>query len=386
MSVTQSALIERIYAAALEPSLWRDLLAELARSVGSPGAVLQVQARGNGEVLFAAVGGLDEAALAVYVRDWAHRDPRLAVGLPARVGETLAAEDHLDLASFRRSAIYNEFLAPLDLGATLGSIVLADRDIFVAASAQRSLRLPRFDAEERRRFAALVPHLARAARIAHELGAAVAARSALSDALDRLGRGALVVDARLAVRYANRRAEQILAERDGLRVERGILTASGSGQDERLRRGVRAALHAEDSGAGATDICLPVSRPSGRRSLEVMIALPPPGVSALVPGRRVALVLIVDPERLPSPPAEALREFYGLTRAEARLAVLVGEGMALPEAAERLRVTHETVRTILRGIFAKTATRRQSELARLLTGGPAAAAEFPGSPPARRER
>lgn len=373
-------LVEGIYAAALEPARWPGVLAAIARAVHSPGAVLQVQSRANGAVLFAAVGGIEEAALAEYARDWAAHDPRLAIGLSGRVGETIDAQEHLDLAGFRGSPIYNEFLGPLGLGATLGAIVHADREIFAAAAAQRALEPCGFDAGEKRRFAALVPHLARAVKIGHDLGVAAAARRAFGAALDRLPRGVLLVDARLGLRYANRYAEEVLADGDGLRVERGALVAGASEATAALRRLVAGAADPTACGPASAGGCLTLARPSLRRPLELLVAPLTPELAPVAAGRAVAALFLVDPERRVELPLEALRQLYGLTPAEARLAALVGEGLGLPEVAERLGICRETAKSSLRAVFAKTGTRRQAELVRLLLTGPGLCGRRPDHP------
>jgi len=51
---------------------------------------------------------------------------------------------------------------------------------------------------------------------------------------------------------------------------------------------------------------------------------------------------------------------------EARLASLLARGSSLAEAAERLEVSINTVRTQIKNLFAKTNTSRQAQLAALL--------------------
>lgn len=373
-------LVGGIYAAALEPRRWPAVLRELASSVAAPGAVLQVQATGSGEVLFAATGGLDESALTEYARHWVRFDPRVGVGLSRPIGEILIPEEHLGVAAFRRTAIYNDFLRPLELGATLGGIVHADREIFVAASAQRSLRPPGFRDRDRQRFVALAPHLARAARIGHELGAAAAARQALTDALDRLPRGVLLLDARLAVKFANVYAEEVLAAGDGLRLDRDGLQASHPADSIALRALVAGAAHPAAGGPRSAGGYLAVRRASLRRPLELLVTPLTPELATVAPGRAVAAVFLVDPERRLKLPHEALRQFYGLTPAEARLASLLVEGIGLPEAAGQLGISRETAKSVLRVIFAKTDTRRQAELVRRLLTGPGACTSLDASP------
>src|SRR5262249_47626548 len=61
-----------------------------------------------------------------------------------------------------------------------------------------------------------------------------------------------------------------------------------------------------------------------------------------------------------------LRELYGLTPAEARLAALLAERRNLKAAAAELGITLQTARTHLKRIFGKTAAKNQAHLVRLL--------------------
>ncbi|MDF8334673.1 helix-turn-helix transcriptional regulator [Novosphingobium cyanobacteriorum] len=63
---------------------------------------------------------------------------------------------------------------------------------------------------------------------------------------------------------------------------------------------------------------------------------------------------------------DGLMEMFRLTRSEAKLALALSDGLTLAEAAERLGVTLQTVRTYSKRVFQKTGTRRQAELVRAL--------------------
>jgi DNA-binding CsgD family transcriptional regulator len=79
-----------------------------------------------------------------------------------------------------------------------------------------------------------------------------------------------------------------------------------------------------------------------------------------------ALVVVLDPDARPMPHDEALRVVFGLTSAEARVAVRLGTGESLDEAADSLGIAKETARCHLKQIFDKTGAHRQSELVALL--------------------
>jgi DNA-binding CsgD family transcriptional regulator len=80
-----------------------------------------------------------------------------------------------------------------------------------------------------------------------------------------------------------------------------------------------------------------------------------------------------------------LRAEFGLTKAEARLALRLAEGSSLASAAQAFNVKLTTIRSQLQQVFAKTGTSRQTELvAMLLSGGHGARGPL-WSPP-KRER
>lgn len=80
-----------------------------------------------------------------------------------------------------------------------------------------------------------------------------------------------------------------------------------------------------------------------------------------------AMALLLPASDLDATLAQMLRESFGLTTAEARLAVLLAHGLTLAEAAERVGVSIHTVRNQLRAVFDKLGLNRQSELVRALT-------------------
>jgi DNA-binding CsgD family transcriptional regulator len=61
-------------------------------------------------------------------------------------------------------------------------------------------------------------------------------------------------------------------------------------------------------------------------------------------------------------PIELLRSHFGLTPAEARLALHLVAGQTLRSAEAKLSITYETARSELKNIFNKTGTCRQAEL------------------------
>lgn len=188
---------------------------------------------------------------------------------------------------------------------------------------------------------------------------------ALTEAVDRLPHGVVLVDRSAGVLGTNTAADTILAAHDGLDID-GCELRAGTNRDTRELRTiiVRCATAAADGGIDASGV-LQLHRPSGRRPLQVVVApLARRGLAGTPAG--AAIVYVTDPERLPLPTADDLRDLFGLTAAEARLALALVRGETLAEASQASGVRLETSRKRVKEIFVKTGTHRQAELVRVL--------------------
>lgn len=78
-----------------------------------------------------------------------------------------------------------------------------------------------------------------------------------------------------------------------------------------------------------------------------------------------AVVMLIDPPAAPGGTLAALQRLFRLTSAEARVLALLLDDCRPREIAEELDLSITTVRSHLKALFAKTETRRQSELVAL---------------------
>lgn len=101
----------------------------------------------------------------------------------------------------------------------------------------------------------------------------------------------------------------------------------------------------------------------------IAIGQPPTQLIGLSLIAATATVVVVQLEEAPAerlPGAELLRELFGLTAAEARVARMVAEGRRLLEIAETLRVSVHTVRLHCKHVLSKTGSTNQAGLVRLM--------------------
>jgi DNA-binding CsgD family transcriptional regulator len=145
------------------------------------------------------------------------------------------------------------------------------------------------------------------------------------------------------------------------------VTASVAAETEGLHRLIhQAAQIAGGAPFACVDGAMLISRPSGRRPY-VVLASPLRAGQRRVDDRQPAVVVFAsDPERTPEFPPARLSRLYGLTPAEAQLALQVAGGHDLREIAATSKRTMNTVRTQLKQVFHKTGVKRQAQLMRLV--------------------
>lgn len=223
-----------------------------------------------------------------------------------------------------------------------------------------------FDKTALGRLGALAPHIGAATRLRNALAAARAETRAACDALDAADVGVILVDGAGTPAFVSRRADRLLSEKRGLTLRRGSLGAATGAATQNLRRLIASAAGRR---FGEGDLRLALPQPPGRRPLIVRAA-PLSRASADAAGDarfRVALFLH-DPGARDEPEARTIAAAYGLTPREAEVAVALARGADVNAAARALGVSVGTVRTHLKAVFAKTETRRQGDLIRLVLG------------------
>jgi DNA-binding CsgD family transcriptional regulator len=187
------------------------------------------------------------------------------------------------------------------------------------------------------------------------------------EALDSLNLGVAITNGSRQLLLANRTAEQILATGDGLEVtSQGVLGTLKRSCNPPLSAVIqRAAQGGLSVDPSSKDAVLAVQRPSGKRPLTLLVRAVQ-GMSSEMDAFRLVLIFMIDPE-LPIQATEAgLRQIFGLTTREARLAHLLMSGKTLDDCCDQLDIRPSTARMHLGNLFAKTRVERQGQLISLL--------------------
>lgn len=354
------SVIGAIYEAAVNFDLWPDALGRIVAAVGACSANF-VRQGPNLSDWYGISDGIEPEYDVSYLAHYHSVNP-----FPEHTRSSGAGAIHTDAmvvpwSDLNRTEFFHDFLAPQGIRGLLNAVIIPDRGWQMLATLHT-----RAPVEDRQiaLYRLIAPHLQRAAALSVQLADADIGRAASAAVLDELDRGVLLVDERCKVIFANRAAEAMLAAGEGLAASDGILRGNSMPDTSSLHGAVSACCGAATLSTRGSFISL--SR-SGRPPLFVRISPVPPSVFPQWLGARSAAILCVtDPDHQPVPPAEELRKRFGLTRAEAVLAIEILEGDGVQAAADRMSITRATARTHLAHIFEKTGVHRQSELVRLL--------------------
>lgn len=405
------SLVYSIYRTILEPERWPLILKECGELVGADACDLASYDfdRQTGEII-AHSGYYDDEFVRLYEGEYAASNPwlrqrhRYLLDGAIWVGPDLCPPERLIRTSF-----YNRWLRPQRLFHRCCSVICHDGVGAVYLSALRARGRDDFERHELHPVQKLVPHMRHVFELQSLLsGNRTGERQSLLQAAHRVHEAIRSAGPGNRIIEANSAGERLIAGRENRpgtgrlwsRINAALDMASGHGGDHDPGT-------AEPGEHSVSVIPLPPESTPGQAGPAAAVVGRPAGAGAETPAGKDAAKearnrwrpLVIDARRAgeaddgtaeedpldpddrihsllePSDQAEGnaarLREIYGLTPAEARVAVLLVCGRSLQECAARLDVSITTVRTHLQRIFGKTDTHHQGELVAVLLAGPA---------------
>jgi DNA-binding CsgD family transcriptional regulator/PAS domain-containing protein len=369
-------LVGNIYEASCDAGCWADVMRQVTAITGSKSAMLAYRDLEQPQASFQFAYNISPEILEIYNHRFASSDPFFE--LSARtvpLGKTSA--DHKmvpDRQELERvcGEFFTGMMKPFDLWHIGGAFLFRDNSRAAAIALQRGQSQGPWIDAELDLVDMLVPHFQRAFRIHKEFNRLRLQEQAYLNALDRLVIGLVLLDDTGRVVYKNPMADRILREHPAIRETGGMIRATGHAQAILLQKLIQQASNnaygAGEPPGGAIglkhDNCpwpLPVLVTSVRRSGF-------PGAGA-VPGAHAAL-LMADAEQSHPIAPDTLSEAYGLTPAEALVAIAIANGMSVEDISRAHKTSSHTVRSQLRSIYEKLNVSRQAELVIVLLSGP----------------
>jgi len=354
--VTQT--IAGLYGASHNPGGWVPALDRLRQLFDGAASIVFLQDMQTGEVPMW-LGYGTEGGDREYREGIKDINPRMALSQREAPG-TLAWDARVVTEEEARRDPFYAWLAGYGLRYFIGARVAEIHGFSVFTSIERTAEQGHVEPEQIRLYARILPHLREALRLTlmtRDRGGQGAGRDA---AITHLDAAVLTLGPDGRVTGTNAAADAILSSGGGLDLRGGRLRCLRASE----QRGLDLAITRVLNTPAAPPATLILARNGGGVPWLVTVLPALPEVWTSIPGAG-ATVLIRDPKPR-SGNAAALAAIFGLTGREAALAAHLVAGLPLAQAAWRAGMSHNTARVHLRGIFAKTGTRSQVELAHLL--------------------
>ena len=262
------AVIDLIYEAVLDETLWPIALTRLADAMGTAQiGLLSLDRRARKYDSIAP--RTDPVMDAIFKKYWAFHNPLWPLTIARPAGEVFCLDSLITAKGLRRYPLLQRVDRPAGCSiASMGANLLVGNEISTMISVANAPGNDEITGEQTLVFKAALPHIDRAVRIHRELRLRDLDHYTAPDRLERLLRGVMLVDGASRVVFANAAARALLNSAGGLALESGCLRST-DGSDALLQTLIvscKRKAHTRNGPGGGISI-----RAGPRRSLRVTV-------------------------------------------------------------------------------------------------------------------
>ncbi len=367
MSLNFIDLVSLTYDSALGEADWNDALSAISTFVDSSALLLVSGNPKDGTAIESNSVHLNGSASwsdATHADIFSvERNPALSSVLRMPLLRTIDRRTVLSDSELRNSSLTKQTVGRA--GITQFQMFVTERSSdFLAAGLFGKPGKDELDTDHVKKFALLLPHIARAQRMRHEIGRHRAEAEGLQSLFQGLSVAAIIVNQDLGVLAINENAERIVSENDGISMHSKHLRLANNDQLSRLKLEVRKIKNLKDVTNSSP---ISVLRPSGLLpySVRVYSAV---GICNLPGAQSAAACLIVSNPTTKQILVDVsyLNSALGLTPTEAVVAQLIPLAMSKLDTAKRLGVSLNTVKYHHANIRQKLNARNMTEVAQII--------------------
>ncbi|WP_430398785.1 helix-turn-helix transcriptional regulator [Ferrovibrio sp.] len=377
MDVVQfSSLIEALYEAALVPTQWNGMAQRIAAAFDAPSCALQIRDTASlSATRLSLTDNYDTQANSDYVAHFYQHDPYVKGGLKAGIGVAILGQEVISKQDYIGSEIYHDFGKRLGICHLVGAMLPVSSTVVGGIGIHRPAQATAFDLEDKANFIHVMPHVTRALQLHNRLRLLQRDRAIGFDALEALRVGIMVVGFSGRLLFANRAAETLLRQGQGIAASHGYLRTQVATSLPQLQRAIRDAARMPSGASRSAGGLVLAPRGPGphgedRAPLSLLVCPAPGNAMGSDLHKAAAVIFINNPDDERSPGEAVLMTQFRFTPAETRLAAALLDGEQLEEYAERASLSLHTVKSQLRQVFAKAGVSRQAEFIRKALSNP----------------
>jgi DNA-binding CsgD family transcriptional regulator len=360
---TFDRIVDEIYEAATDETLWSGVIRKVAEFSGGFGGGLNLWDTANHTFPAYYQAGFSEEYCKLYSEEYLKFDPR-----PHAMMKLPQLELYTDAMLFAdelrpRHEFFDWERRHCDTRFGYGARLIKNSRLESMLVLARTQAQGPASLDDLERLQLFVPHLRRSIAVARKVGERLA-----KETLDALPFGIVVLDEAGRVVLANSAISAMAAKRDGLALSLAGLVLTSRRENEALQRLVHLHQTRSYSKLDRQDPGLLALRPSGARPYAIMVH-PLRRNAVVMPGlHNAVMICVTDPEDTSQRTAARLGDLFDFTPSEAALCAALVQSGTLADAAAACGLTSGSARQYMKRIFAKTNTRGQVELVALIMG------------------
>ena len=360
-------LIEQIYAAAVDCTLWSGVLETLMQATNSSSGVIYAFNPQSGNSRILTDDHLHMKSMEAYCQYYATIDPWHAYMISRPAGEVFYSQQAAPDTEFEKTEFYNDFLKPQGIFHAMGGIVsVIDEQIYVLG-VQRHRDMGSYE-NDTRLLKRLFPHLERAFNVSAKLEGCKNDGEQNCCAMDQLAVGIMLLDQSLKIKHMNSCMREIIANDGVLEVTTDSPRAIDYQENLKLKAKLSTVLEQGNQDDPFPPSIMKLGR-SAQKGLLTLFARPVQQHDGylLKADGETGVILFLTGRSNKNIPNTLLCEIYGLSPMQAVVCEKVASGLTIKEVSEQLDITRETTKTHLKAIFQRTGVRRQADLIHLLS-------------------
>jgi DNA-binding CsgD family transcriptional regulator/PAS domain-containing protein len=363
-------LLSRIYGAASDPAQWREALGAIRSYLQAQSSILFAEDVDSREVCMSVLDRADRKLIQEYYDYYIDKSPLLKAKLAVPIGQVTATSMMMTDKEWEQHEFCHDYLRRCERFHEIGVLIHKDGSRVSVLSLLRAKRAGQFTPQDVHKFGELVPHIARAYDIGRRMHAAQAEQDSRSALLDRLTMGVILFDRNSRAIHLNRRAGELVSAADGIDLRNGEVATESPETTATLKNMLQQCIQTAlgtgtGSGGGLTLVRKPPASP-----LTALVT-PLRASAGPQPDQVCAALFLSEPSGPHSIAPDLLREWFGLTEAEALIVRELADGASPQDIAGTLNLSWHTVRTQQRAIYQKLGVSSQSQLVKTVLSSPA---------------
>jgi hypothetical protein len=344
-----AALLDTIYETVLHPELWDDVLLGLADGLGAEGGALIWQ-----DIFTNAAGGVfgrtDPEAIELFSGYFATRNPlrpseaEVRRSIKSWTPKIILDEERMAKDDFAKTEFYNDFFRRFDFHSSAAIGLELDGRNAGTLDLMKSRRSGEFSKADLDFLRESQPHLCRAFKAGRKVASARdGLGSSTATAFDDWTCGVLVLSPDCRVLYSNAAADAFVRTGAAIRLVNGVLHAVDADAAPRLEALVRRAADKDEERRSGGYLAAPAARDRLPLSLSIT---PLRGDRHPLFSQPAVFVTVIDPARDLALSPQKLREVFGLTATEVKVAIGLFGGQPTGEVADQLGISVNRCATI----------------------------------------